>query len=129
MTGKTISYYIGKYRAVYDGLRPEHSPAIGETVYFNAQGFKHLIFKNNHRRTNAAIRNRLILIPLIPSVIKHCKEVTETRTGIETIKGKQTPVTYKALEANVGKGGARVKVVVKKVGDKGSWYFLSVMKY
>lgn len=120
---------IARYRAIYEGLKPLFSPAIGENVYFNMRGFKHLIFKGKHRRTNAAIHNRLVLIPLIPAVIKNCEEETEIRIRREIIDGKRVKVTYYALEANVGKANARVRVVVRKIGTNGKFYFHSVMKY
>jgi hypothetical protein len=45
------------------------------------------------------------------------------------IDGKKVQVTYHALEARVGKDGVRVRVVTRKVGDKGRHYFQSIMKY
>jgi hypothetical protein len=120
---------IAKYRAEYIKLRPIHSKAIGEKVYFNMPGFKHLIFKGKHRRETKAILNRIVLTPLIAPVIYNCEEETEIRTRREIINGKKIKVTYYALEAHVGKDSVRVRVVTRKVGDKGSHYFQSIMKY
>ncbi len=53
------SDYIGKYKAMYKLLKPIYSKAIGDKVYFNMPGFKHLVFKNNRRRDTKAILNRL----------------------------------------------------------------------
>lgn len=53
----------------------------------------------------------------------------ETRIRKEMIDGKKVQVTYCALEAHVGQESVKVKVVVRKVGDKGKYYFYSVMKY
>lgn len=120
---------IEKYKAVYKKLSPTHSRAIGEKVYFNMFGFKHLIFKGKHRRENTAIMNRLVLIPLIVPVIHNCEEEVEIRVRREVIDGKKVRVTYYALEALVGKSSARVRVVTRKVGSKGRHYFQSIMKY
>lgn len=120
---------IDKYRAEYGALSPTYSKAIGEKVHFNMYGFKHLIFKGKHRRENKAIMNRLVLIPLIVPVIRNCDEETETRVRRETIDGKRVRVTYYALEARVGKSNARVRVVTRKVGEKGKHYFQSIMKF
>lgn len=120
---------IRKYRAEYAKLRPIHSPAIDDKVYFNMPGFKHLIFKGKHRRETAAILNRLVLIPLIAPVIHNCNEEVEIRIRNETIDGKKAKVTYYALEAHVGKNSARVRVVTRKVGKAGKHYFQSIMKY
>jgi hypothetical protein len=120
---------IAKYRAEYVKLRPIHSPAIGEKVYFNMSGFKHLIFKGGHRRQTAAIFNRLVLVPLIAPVIHNCAEEVEIRIRNEIVDGKRARVTYYALEAHVGKDSVRVRVITRKVGDKGKHYFQSIMKY
>jgi hypothetical protein len=121
--------FVDKYKLVFQGLRPVSSPAIGEMVYFNMPGFKHLMFKGKHKRTGEAILNRLVLIPLIIPVIKSCVEETEIRIRKEDIDGKRISVTYYALESNVGKHSARVRVVTRKVGSKGKHYFISIMKY
>ena len=123
------SELVAKYRAEYKSLRPIHSKAIGEKVYFNMYGFKHLIFKGRHRRETKAIMNRIVLIPLILPVIKNCDEEVEIRIRKEIIDGKKIKVTYYALEAHVGKDSVRVRVVTRKVGKKGKYYFQSIMKY
>lgn len=120
---------IAKYRAEYIKLGPIHSKAIGEKVYFNMPGFKHLIFKGRHRRETKAIFNRLVLVPLIAPVIYNCEEEVEIRVRREVIDGKKVKVTYYALEAHVGKDSVRVRVVTRKVGTKGRHYFQSIMKY
>lgn len=120
---------IAKYRTEYKKLKPIHSKAIGEKVYFNMPGFKHLIFKGKHRRETVAIFNRLVLVPLIAPVIHNCHEEVEIRIRNETIDGKKVRVTYYALEAHVGKDSVRVRVVTRKVGKDGKHYFQSIMKY
>ena len=120
---------VDKYRAEYQKLRPIKSKAIGEKVYFNMPGFKHLVFKGKHRRQSSAIFNRLVLIPLIAPVIHNCEEEVEVRIRNEVIDGKKVKVTYYALEAHVGKDSVRVRVVTRKVGEKGKHYFQSIMKY
>jgi hypothetical protein len=124
-----IEDIIKKYRVEYSCLRSVYSRAIGEKVYFNMFGFKHLIFKGKHRRENKTLFNRLILIPLIVPVIKNCNREMEIRQRYEVIRGKEVRVTYYALESKVGKGAVRVRVVTRKVGDKGKHYFQSIMKY
>lgn len=125
----STSELIKKYRAEYAKIRPIASPAIGEKVHFNMYGFKHLIFKGKHRRDSKTIINRLVLIPLIAPVIRNCYEEVEIRIRRETIDGKKVKVTYYALESHVGKNSVRVRVVTRKVGEKGSHYFQSIMKY
>lgn len=71
----------------------------------------------------------MILVPLIRPVIRKSLEVTETRIRTELLKSKETKATYKAIEARVGRKSTRVRVVVKKIGENGKYYFQSVMKY
>lgn len=120
---------IAKYRVEYRKLKPIYSNAIGEKVFFNMFGFKHLIFKGKHRRETAVILNRLVLIPLIAPVVRNCIEETEIRIRKEIIDGKKVRVTYYALEAHVGKASVRVRVITRKVGKNGRYFFQSIMKY
>ena len=124
-----IGEIIDRYKITYQKFKPTFSAALNDKVFFNMAGFKHLVFKNKHRRTNKVIYSRMVLIPLIRPVIRKCKHETETRVRNEIIDGKEVKVTYKALEAKVGKSATRVRVVVKKVGQKGNYYFQSIMKY
>jgi hypothetical protein len=120
---------IKHYRALYAGISSVFSAAIDEEIHFNISGFKHLIYKGKHRRKADAIRGRLILIPLIVPVIRNCSEEKEIRIRREVIDGKRVRVTYYALEAHVGKEEVRVRVVTRKIGDRGKHFFYSVMKY
>ena len=124
-TGELIS----KYHQLYLQIKPVFSPAINELVYFNNAGFHHLVYKRGHRRAVGEISCRLSLVPLIVPVIKNCAEEVEIRIRKENIKGERIRVTYYALEANVGRSNARVRVVTRKVGEKGKHYFQSIMKY
>lgn len=129
MNDVPIGVIISKYKAEYQNLRPVYSKAVGDKVYFNMPGFKHLIFKGSHRRDAKTIFSRMVLIPLIVPVIRNCDEEVEIRIRRESIGGKRVRVTYYALEAYVGKSNARVRVVTRKIGDNGKHYFMSVMKY
>ncbi|MBQ3296749.1 hypothetical protein IJH01_01285 [Candidatus Saccharibacteria bacterium] len=124
-----ISQIINKYKSSYKKFKPIYSPALNQDIQFSMPGFKHLIFKGKHRRPNKVIYSRMVLIPLIKPVIRKCNEITEIRNTTETIKGKRLKVQYYALEARVGKSSTRVRVVVKKIGKNGEYYFQSVMKY
>ncbi|MDD3678914.1 MAG: hypothetical protein PHT36_01565 [Patescibacteria group bacterium] len=121
--------YIGKYKELYKKLAPVFSPAIGQKVYFNSSGFRHLIYKRGHRRSLKEMKNRLNLVPLIIPAIKNCDEEVEIRIRREIINGCRVRVTYYALESCVGKSSARVRVVTRKVGEVGRHYFQSIMKY
>ena len=123
-----MSQIINKYKATYKKFKPTYSPALDEDIHFNMSGFKHLIFKGKHRRPNKVIYSRMVLVPLIKPVIHRCNKVTEVRKAVEGVKGQKLEVKYCALEARVGKSSARVRVVVKKIGKNGKYYFQSIMK-
>jgi hypothetical protein len=125
----TTHELITKYKSIFKNLKPILSPATNEIIYFNMTGFKHLVFKGKHRREKVAIYNRLVLIPLIIPVLRNSEEIIETRVRNEYMNDKKVKVTYLALEAYVGKDSVRVRVIVRKIGEKGHFYFYSVMKY
>lgn len=125
----STSEFIERYKEEFKKLSSVRCVAIGEKVCFNMYGFKHLIFKGRHRRPTKVIFNRLVLIPLIVPTIKNSDEILETRIRKEIIDGKKVSVTYHALETKVGKDSVSVRVVVRKIGKNGKFYFFSVMKY
>jgi hypothetical protein len=129
MADTIINEYIVRYREIYKKNRPVTSPALKQEIYFNSEGFNHLLFKNGKKRTDKTIMNRLPLIPLAVPVIKNCKETAEVRSRKEKIKGNAVSVKYYALEANVGKSNTRVRVIIRKIGQKGNYNFHSIMKY
>ncbi len=106
-------------RKDYNTWKPIYCAAIGEQVFFNAKGFKHLRF-----RTDGTPRNpkesiyKLSLLPLVRSVIYKAVEIDEYR------KGK---IEYWGIVARVGKGSHKVKVILRRVGA-GNIHFWSVMK-
>jgi hypothetical protein len=66
---------------------------------------------------------------MVISVLRNSEEIIETRVRNEYMNDKKVKVTYLALEAYVGKDSVRVRVIVRKIGEKGHFYFYSVMKY
>jgi hypothetical protein len=124
-----INEFIKKYRTSYKHLKPAYSKALKLDVNFNAEGFNHLLFKGNKKRTDRVVFNRLPLVPLIVPVIKNCDKVLGLRKKDEIQKGKTAKVTYYSLEAIVGQSKTRVRVVVRKIGRNGQLHFYSIMKY
>ncbi len=123
-----INKLIQDYKEKYSQINPIMSPALKQKVYFNMAGFKHLIFKGPRRRSNRDIINRLTLIPLIPPVIKNANHITETRVSYKLVRGKSMRITFYSIEAGVGKSNVIVKIVVRKIGEKGNLFFYSIMK-
>ncbi|HSX42416.1 MAG TPA: hypothetical protein VLE93_03665 [Candidatus Saccharimonadales bacterium] len=121
--------FIRRYKTEFNQLKPVKCATIGEKVHFNMVGFKHLIYKGQHRRPTKVIFNRLVLIPLIIPTLKNAAEILETRIRKEVVDGKKVEVMYHALEAKVGRKSVHIRVVVRKIGQKGQFHFFSIMKY
>jgi len=121
--------YIQRYRAIYQQLKPVNSPALKSKIIFTSEGFNHLLFKHGHRRTIKQIRYRLPLIKLIIPTIKSCDSVIKILETQEKYKHRLIDVTYIELSAIVSsKSPAKIKLVIKKRGLKGKYFFFSVMK-
>jgi len=129
MQKESMKEYIARYRKEYNKIVQIKCSALSSSVKFSSVGFKHLIFKGSHRRTNRVIKNRLKLIPLAVPVLKNSFEITETRIKKETHYGAVKEVKYEALEAVVSKSRVRVRVVVRTIGKSGQLQFYSIMKY
>ena len=126
---ETTAHYIARYRKIYQTLQPTYCPALKGVVHFNSRGFNHLIYKNGHRRSLAVIKNRLPLIKLASTVIKNCPQITRVTILNETYRGKTVIANYFALIHLINqKPPIQIKVIVKKRGNLGQLFFLSIMK-
>lgn len=126
---ETMGEYIDRYKAKYKTLNPVFSPCLKTTVHFTAEGFNHLIFKSRHKRPTKVIKSRLPLINLAIPVLRRCKSVSKTLILEEMYKGRKINVMYFELSCVVGKKcPAKIKVIVKKRGNEGNLFFLSIMK-
>lgn len=117
-----------KAKRQYQALTPVYSPLLKGTIYFNSDGYYHMVFKSNRERRKAKARDtRFTLIPLIIPTILNAKSIDEVRMTEREMRGQKI-ISCFALVANVGdKKRCKVKVVVRKL-QGGEYFFHSVMR-
>ena len=110
------------------------SPALNELVYFNAEGFNHIIFKG--ARSERERPSQILRFKLLPRAIKLIRYATTYQEYEETIKQftvkshkkkmlKPKPVRYWGIIAITD--GRKIKVILRKIGDNGQLHFWSIV--
>ncbi len=125
MPHKELSQLIKDTNAFYRTLTKAHCPLLNEDVYFNSNGFRHLIYKSRHKRRKVSEqRYKLELFPLAIPAIRNSKEME----GIRSIKPPSMSqfVTFYALLYTTQRK-IRVKVIVIQSGV-GKHFFHSIMR-
>lgn len=118
----------------YISMRPIQSLALGEYVYFTAEGFNHLIFKGP--RSERERPSQILRFKLLPKAIKLIKLSTTFQEYEETLKDfevksykkkirKSKPVKYWGIIAIID--GRKIKVILRKIGDNGQLHFWSIV--
>lgn len=128
--GETTEQYIERWRKEYSKLTPIYCKLINGTINFNSGGFNHLVYKNGRRRPLKVIEDRLPYIPHIPNVILARPILMKPRLQVIKIYGRKREVLCHSFfnRIQTKEGYITIKVVVRKVGDKGEFMFQSVMK-
>ena len=123
---KSYQSFVEQKRKEYKSYVPVFSPALREWVTFNAEGFGHLRFTpdGKAREQNEQIY-KLNLLPLVIRVIESTRSINACR---RIFKNNLVKVTYWSLVARVGNPRIKVKVIIRKVGNKGKVHFWSVMR-
>lgn len=120
--------FIENQRKYYKKIGSVACPILRETVYFNSDGFEHLLYKGNRKPRKLNERYmKLKCLEYVPEVIKKADVISETRQSEKRIKGKLKKVTFHELIYKI-KEGTQIRVVVEKVGN-GKLHFLSVMPH
>jgi hypothetical protein len=119
-------------RERYDSLRtPTYCKCLNQKVHLNARGFHHLLYDGSGKaRPMIQARARLVLVPLIPSVLKLADDCSYEKRYVRENRKKDSPsvrVEMWGMEATVGKNASRVKVVVRRE-DGGKLIFWSIMR-
>ncbi len=100
---------------------------VKEYVFFNAQGFNHLLyrFSGKPREINEQVY-KLQLFKFVPGVVRSTVSIDEVRYEIGAASRKKNAsmkkITYIAII-----GPSKIKVILKKVGN-GNFTFWSVMR-
>ena len=114
--------FIKQKRDEYRKLKPIYSYSLKEWIFFNADGFNHLLFRGNreHRNIKEQIF-KLSLLLFVHTIIKNSKKAIERRTHP---LGKD--IEYVAIDGY--KNNKHIKVVLKRKGKNGKLFFWSVMR-
>ena len=118
----------------YNSINKITSPAFHQDIYFNAEGFNHIIFKR--ARTEREKSSQILRFKLLPLAVKLLKISTTYQEFEETIKEievkefkkkikKTKPVKYWWIIAIID--GRKIKVIVRKIGDNGNIHFWSIV--
>ncbi len=123
-----------KAKTIYSKIGRIQCPAFGgEHVSFTSEGFNHLMRKGRLPRTKNEQKKRFVLIPYIEQIIKNPKavilyerretKVISNRHG-EKISIQSIADFWTFVEII---NGCRIKVVIRKISEKGNKHFFSVM--
>ncbi|MFA6924781.1 MAG: hypothetical protein WC223_11080 [Bacteroidales bacterium] len=118
----------------YNEMRGIQSPALNECVYFNSEGFNHIIFKKH--RSEREKPSQMLRFKLISLAKKLIEKSTTYQEFEETLKEfeiksykkrikKTKPVRYWGIIAIIE--NRKIKVILRKVGDNGNIQFWSVI--
>lgn len=105
----------------YESFKKVYCPFVKEEISFNSKGFRHLLYKNGQRkRSEIEVAERF-------NFIKNAKDILSVTTTLQEKEIRDICITFYAFIAIIKE--VKLKVVIKKEGDKGSWYFYSVIPH
>ncbi|OGY88869.1 MAG: hypothetical protein A2927_02640 [Candidatus Komeilibacteria bacterium RIFCSPLOWO2_01_FULL_45_10] len=118
----------------YNSIGKIFSPAFNQEIFFNAEGFNHIIFKS--ARTERERPSQILRFKLLPLGQKLIKVSTTYQEFEETIKEFEVkqhkkkvrvskPVRYWGVIAIID--GRKIKVILRKIGDNGNIHFWSIV--
>lgn len=114
--------------------RKIYSPALNKEVFFNAEGFNHLIYKGS--RSEREKSSQILRFKLLPLAVKLIRISTTYQEFEETVKefvikikkkkvAKTKPVRYWGIIVIMN--GRKIKVILRQVGDNGTIHFWSII--
>ncbi|MDO8676096.1 MAG: hypothetical protein Q7K16_00315 [Candidatus Azambacteria bacterium] len=118
----------------YSTIGSIFSPAFNQKVYFTAEGFNHIVFKN--ARSERERSSQMLRFKLLPLALKLVKISTTYQEFEETLKEfeiksykkkvrKSKPVNYWGIIAIIN--GRKIKVIIRKIGENGTMHFWSIV--
>lgn len=122
-----IRKLIEKQKNNYKSIVSIHCPLLNDTIYFTSEGFHHLISKSNGKRRKISEQYmKLKCFDHVPSIIKKCIRIIETRKEEHIIKGKKKSVVAYEL-TDEQKRRYHIVVIIERVGS-GKLKFRSVKR-
>ncbi len=118
----------------YNNVHIVFSPIFNQNVYFNSEGFNHIIFKGS--RSEREKSSQILRFKLLHLAIKLVKLSTTHQEFEETLKEfevkshkkrikKSKPVRYWGIIAIID--GRKIKVILRQIGDGGNIHFWSIV--
>lgn len=119
---------IKKNKLFYKNIGVVYCPALKSDVFFNSNGFRHLLLKYNRKwREIPEIILKLNCLKYVENVVKNAKEISKTRTIVVKKKESKSTICHYELVSKQ-KDGKVIRVILEKIGD-GKIHFLSTMPH
>ena len=124
----------GDAQNFYNNIGKVVSPALKQEIYFNSEGFNHIVFKGS--RSERERPSQILRFKLLYLAVKLIKLSTTYQEFEETLKEfdvqsykkrirKTKPVRYWGIIAIIE--GRKVKVIIRQIGDTGLMHFWSIV--
>lgn len=121
-------------QSFYNQISKVFSPALNQDIYFNSEGFNHILFKGS--RSERERPSQMLRFKLLHLAVKLIKLSTTHQEFEETLKEfevkshkkrihKTKPVRYWGIIAIVN--SRKIKVILRQVGDGGAIHFWSIV--
>lgn len=118
----------------YNNISSAFSPAFNQNVYFNSEGFNHIIFKSS--RSERERSSQVLRFKLLHLAVKLVKLSTTHQEFEETLKEfeikshkkrirKSKAVRYWGVIAIID--SRKIKVILRQIGDGGGMHFWSIV--
>lgn len=121
---------------IYNSTNEVFCPYLKENIRFNASGLEHIKFSSHDKaRVRFEQYTRLKLFYLVPEILKKSHTVQGVYDGQEWERERRhgkwqkilKDVKYYEFVAVIGR--ARIKIIVRKLGEKGSHTFWSIIPF
>jgi len=116
--------FIEKQKKLYKTLKPCYCPAIQDTVHFNAEGLKHLLYDRHRPRNISQKLYRVHLVDYLRKVIENAQKAKK-KTFAEPVCCLWALGWVEITDKNKEK--LKIKIILIKRGN-GNVYFWSVMR-
>ncbi len=124
----------GDVQSFYNNIHKVFSPALSQDIYFNSEGFNHIIFKGS--RSERERPSQMLRFKLLHLAVKLVKLSTTHQEFEETLKEfevkshkkrirKSKPVKYWGIIAIIN--SRKIKVILRQIGDGGMIHFWSIV--
>ena len=115
--------FIEQQTKLYKSLKPCYCSAIENTVYFNAEGLRHLLYKDNRPRNINEKIYRMHLVDYLVDVITQATSAQKQLINESSFLWILEWITITDKKGN----DLKIKIILRKKGN-GNTHFLSAMQ-